>query len=448
MTLTKSVKNKYVASRYNIISPDKDGTLFLSNTLTGALIRVQKQHAPIVKRILREGINNLENNFLKSLLKLGFLVENDTNELFRARMLHEIAGRKDNRLHLIVLTTEQCNFRCSYCYEKFEKGQLKPEVIEGMKNYVNNNIKYLDVLELQWFGGEPLLAINSIDELSTHFISLCDKYEVNYSAGITTNGYLLNNKNIDILLKNKVTNFQITLDGDEETHDCSRTLAGGQKTFAKIYNNLLNLKDKDANFNCRIRINFDKNNLKALPAFIDKLKANFSSDSRFELDFFPVGKWGGPNDNKLDILSKKESSKAALSLCHTATEQGFRVVKDDLLKPGGYVCYAANPNSYVIGSDGIIYKCTVALYSDYNQIGKLNIDGTMQVDIDKYALWVMNDESEDEGCKKCFLRPSCQGASCPLIRIETGKAPCPPDKANIKEVVRVVGRNRFLVNQN
>ncbi|KHF27910.1 hypothetical protein LR68_03221 [Anoxybacillus sp. BCO1] len=81
------------------------------------------------------------------------------------------------------------------------------------------------------------------------------------------------------------------------------------------------------------------------------------------------------------------------------------------------------------------------------RLEKVEKDGNFRIDIDKFALWVMNDESEDEGCKKCFLRPSCQGSACPLIRIETGKAPCPPEKQYIKQVVRVVGRQKKFISE-
>ncbi|MBP3041922.1 SPASM domain-containing protein, partial [Bacillaceae bacterium Marseille-Q3522] len=91
----------------------------------------------------------------------------------------------------------------------------------------------------------------------------------------------------------------------------------------------------------------------------------------------------------------------------------------------------------VIGSDGTIYKCTVALDSDFNKVGQLLEDGSMKLNSDLMALWITSDETADESCQKCFFRPSCQGAACPKIRIEKGKKPCPPDKIHIKDVMKL-----------
>ena len=67
------------------------------------------------------------------------------------------------------------------------------------------------------------------------------------------------------------------------------------------------------------------------------------------------------------------------------------------MKPFGSVCYAANPHSFVIGSDGTIYKCTVAFEDPKNHLGRLAEDGEMHIDDQKFALWVSNGEETDSG---------------------------------------------------
>ncbi|WP_273837314.1 radical SAM/SPASM domain-containing protein [Guptibacillus sedimenti] len=432
----------WMSSRYTIQSKEEDGSLYLSNTYSGAFINVPPKHVTSVKNILKNGYDGELEGLPKILAHRGFIVKETTNELFRARMLHEIAGRKNDTLQLIFLVTEQCNFRCTYCYEKFEKGKMTKEVRESIKKYVRNKARFLKYLNIHWFGGEPLIAMDVIEELSLEFKKVCEEFDITYTASVTTNGYNLSPTNVKKLIEYNVSYFQVTVDGDHEHHDRTRHLAGGQSTFEKIWKNLLAMKETNEKFLCRIRVNFLKENLPDVPNFIDKIKENFSEDDRFAVNFFPVGQWGGPNDEELNVLTERDATKSALSLCDLAVDKGLNNVLDDILKPGGYVCYAAKPNSFVIGSDGMIYKCTVALYNEKNHIGTLQPDGTMDLDMDKFALWVMNDEGEDPGCQKCFFRPSCQGSACPLVRIETGEAPCPPEKKYIKQVVRVVGREK------
>lgn len=437
---------RWIASRFNILSHEENGDLYICNTYTGALLSIPHAHSHSVKALLRSGCDQLDET-AKILAEYGFLIRSDVDEFKRARILHEIKGRNPENMYLIFLVTEQCNFRCTYCYENFEKDKMQDDVVEGVIKYMEKRAPHLKNLNVHWFGGEPLLALDVIEKLSNKFQSWSKKYNFKFRAGITTNGYLLDIDTAKKLLELGIENFQVTLDGPQCTHDSKRKLMGGQGTFKKIYGNLRGLMSLDGYFRVRIRVNFDQENVSNIPNFTKELSEAFAHDGRFHINYFPVGKWGGPNDEDLNIFDTAERAKVAVSLCEEALNHGLSTSLGSILQPGGYVCYAADPNSFVVGADGTLYKCTVALYNDKNNIGKVEKDGTFKVDLDKFALWVMNDESEDEGCKKCFLRPSCQGSACPLIRIETGEAPCPPDKKYIKQVVRVVGRQKKLISR-
>src|SRR5262245_26459110 len=78
----------------------------------------------------------------------------------------------DTELHLILLPTEACNFRCVYCYESFAYGRMEPWVVQGVKNLLSNRVANLDQLKISWFGGEPLLALDIIESIHEHTRSL------------------------------------------------------------------------------------------------------------------------------------------------------------------------------------------------------------------------------------------------------------------------------------
>src|ERR1044071_7965793 len=65
-------------------------------------------------------------------------------------------------LQLILLPTEQCNFRCMYCYEDFSGGRMSPGVSEGVKRLIDRRLDGLRSLTVSWFGGEPLLARGNV----------------------------------------------------------------------------------------------------------------------------------------------------------------------------------------------------------------------------------------------------------------------------------------------
>ena len=111
------------------------------------------------------------------------------------------------------------------------------------------------------------------------------------------------------------------------------------------------------------------------------------------------------------------------------------------LMPTASVCYAAKPNAMVIGSNGQLYKCTTVLDEEVNKVGHLHADGTMDLDYDKIASWVMSGEETDSVCQSCFYRPACQGNHCPWYRVVSGERPCPSEKKNIKKVLNLVWKN-------
>ena len=81
----------------------------------------------------------------------------------------------------------------------------------------------------------------------------------------------------------------------------------------------------------------------------------------------------------------------------------------------GNICYACNKNSFIIGANGDLYKCTVALDNDKNRIGKLLETGEMQIDADKYRFWTEKKQINNSNiCSTCYLYPSCLGLYCNL----------------------------------
>ena len=99
---------------------------------------------------------------------------------------------------------------------------MDKQTLENVKKHMQKSIeeKYLKGFNLGFFGGEPLLYYKDIVyPLLSYLSSICKKHELNYSVGFTSNGYLLTDKIIKELKDFKVSSFQITLDGDKESHN-------------------------------------------------------------------------------------------------------------------------------------------------------------------------------------------------------------------------------------
>ena len=83
-------------------------------------------------------------------------------------------------------------------------------------------------LAITWFGGEPLMATDVIEALSARLIRVAEERGCTYEAWIFTNGYLLSEDVVDLLLRCRINNVHIPLDGTETTNDATRRLIGGR----------------------------------------------------------------------------------------------------------------------------------------------------------------------------------------------------------------------------
>ena len=433
---------EFVPSRFNARTVSDDGTLILYNSYTGAFSCFPQTIRRRVESMLsRKGTRTRLEGLLKYLYEGGFIVERGSNELERMRLLYGQTQYRRDRLELILLASEECNFRCVYCYETFPRGTMEKWVRDAVIRMVERRAPGLNVLALSWFGGEPLLGYEAIEDISRAVVETTQEHGVTYAANMTTNGYLLTPDVFKNLLKWKVTSYQITLDGMPETHDCKRPLKDGGHTFKRIFKNLKAMKSFNDDFVVNLRINFDRQNIPNLDKLMDLLKSQFGEDQRFKLRFYPVGRWGGPNDDKLEVCGLTgDEERQQLELL--ATAKGLNTeTKLQFMQPrtGLGVCYAARPYNLIIGADGKIMKCTIVLdTADYNVMGYITPDGRADINVDKLARWVSPYFEDDETCKKCFYVPVCQGCSCPLERIESNERPCPGEKTKIAKTLKTL----------
>nr|WP_223812004.1 hypothetical protein [Geobacillus sp. 46C-IIa] len=151
---------KRIPSRFNAMAQTKHGERILYNRYTGAIGAVaEDKKAAALDALKRTGIDRELSPVEQTLVECGFLVAENVNEKRRAQFLHQSLHRTDV-MPLVILSTEACNFRCVYCYQDFLRGQMKREVIDGLKRFLAETIPRLTHLTVSWFGGEPLLALD------------------------------------------------------------------------------------------------------------------------------------------------------------------------------------------------------------------------------------------------------------------------------------------------
>lgn len=107
---------------------------------------------------------------------------------------------------------------------------MTPEVQDDVVAFAARMLDAANAKELTitWFGGEPLMATDVIEALSPRLIEVAEERGCKYEAWIFTNGHLLSQSVVDLLLRCRVTYVHIPLDGVGATNDATRRLVGGR----------------------------------------------------------------------------------------------------------------------------------------------------------------------------------------------------------------------------
>ena len=402
--------NKIVKpSFYNILIKKEDG-IAIFNTRTGKMARCFHGDAKIVEEHLSQKYIEWshDNQYIVPMYKNGLLVDYNLDEI--SEMIDKEKDSKfENCLRLILLPTEQCNFRCVYCYERFRREKMTAKTQAAIVKYIEDNIHKYNGLILNWFGGEPTEAMDVIENLSVKLIDVCKKNKKAYNAGITTNGYNLTYEIFKKLKKLHVTEYQVTIDGLASIHNAQRVMADGAPTFAVIINNLLAIKNncKSSAITFVLRTNFSKNMLNNVDEFCKFLDKYFSNDKRFKYFWQMVGDYGYVKTEEVrNIFGQSKDYKW---LIENYTERFVNDYTQALYGPDGGVCYALKRNQLLIDAAGEIRKCTCDLESEMNHFGTIgvNFDGA------KHEDWLNSRAiSRDSQCYFCKKRPLCHNRPC------------------------------------
>lgn len=311
---------------------------------------------------------------------------------------------------LIIMPTEKCNFRCTYCYEDFSAGKMSTAVVDSIKKLIAIREEDVEVLHISWFGGEPLLAASIVLDLSSFANKLFSAKNKSFHSSMTTNGYYLNSAMFSDLVAVGVRNYQVSLDGPKNIHDKTRLRVDGSGTFDRIFTNLREISsflDRHNEIACAItlRIHYDDVTAFELEPLLTELEDICRDSSRFQIVFHEVSRLGGSKDDAIVVATNRAHAHIAkLSNALKALDERRLAPASDAGAP--YICYASRPNSLIIRSDGRIGKCTVALNDEKNTIGNLNDNGSMTVNNEKLQLWI----------RGLFSRNAAELA-CPLVGI-------------------------------
>ena len=421
-------QEKYKASKYNYFIPTNDGKVVAFNAMSRCLGQMDKKDYKLYQKIVNgEMVESTEvlEDLLEKLKKGNFLIPKTRDEIQQIKARHYMARFGKQGFGLTIIPTMECNFACDYCFEPGKahsakdpkRGIMGQEIQDGIVAMVKSRVPQGTGLGISWYGGEPLLGLEIIESLSERFKKVCEEKKAKYSAGIVTNGYLLNTETLDKLLKCNITYGQVTIDGPEEIHNKRRPLLGGGSTYQTIMHNLERIPE-DIHFSVGIRVNIDKRNRGYVPQLLGELKKrNFHKRKNIRISF---GRVVADNRTSNDIaencISTYEFATEDLNLYKEAANLGFRIhIYPESAWSG---CLAIGANYFVVEPNGTLHACWETIGKDEMSLGKIE-DSILKFS-DNYYKWLSYSPFEKKECVNCSVLPICMGG-CPYRSLYMSK---------------------------
>ena len=238
--------HQYKLNGYNIVLDTCSGSIHVVDEVAYDIIELfpKKTADEIVADMMkkygdREDITKEELRLciedVESLVKAEKLYTEDTFA-DKASIFKERSGDVIKALCLHVAHT--CNLNCSYCFAsqgKYhgERALMSFEVGKQALDFLIANSGTRRNLEVDFFGGEPLMNWDVVKELVAYARTQEKIYNKNFRFTLTTNGMLIDDDVIEFANK-EMSNVVLSLDGRKEIHDLTRVDYAGNGSYETI----------------------------------------------------------------------------------------------------------------------------------------------------------------------------------------------------------------------
>lgn len=309
---------------------------------------------------------------------------------------------------LILRITERCNLACRYCYAACsDTGDMN---IDTAKKAIDLFAGAGDRLKIQFTGGEPLLCIKLMDEVSRY----TRKQRINASFSVQTNGTMLNRESCAVLRAMGCA-IGVSLDGIGDANSL-RVYPDGSPAFPHTVNGIKALGT--FRMQCNLNAVVTRVNQTHLDELVE-LAAYLGNVRGVGLDMFrPLGCGYGrdfmPDEAKLahDIerMLQKAASLRELGMDIRIKEaEKMRLMVEHGLS-GGCYCYAQTGESAAVDYNGDVYPCSSFVGLEKYRLGNI-ANEIRPLPSGVYEL--------NGACVQCPYLPLCRGG-CPAGRAADG----------------------------
>ena len=369
----------------------------------------------------------------------GMLVESAEEEAEEMLYQHTLYRYNKRTLDLTIMPTRACNCACDYCYVNKRNSHMSHETQALLLDFVERCYKDAPFTKLRvsWYGGEPLLALDVMEDLSAGFLKLCEERKVRYHGHVLTNGILADAATCKRLVENcGIVSIMPTISGNGRMHEWQRPARDGREYFDTFLVNI----DCMLAAGMLVRSNYvvNHNNFRECNELSKRLCRKPDMSTRLTRTF-AYGREGmvlkDGKDTPLELFERAEFSPY---YAHFFREQNLGAAGyEELLRPQPLYCAAWVDRQYYIDEIGDAFACMIDM--DYPEFALFNLhDRDHNKDLPRFnytrkAAFMNMEPARDEMCRSCQVLPICQGG-CAFWRILKDDV-CHDLKDCIEEVV-------------
>jgi uncharacterized protein len=308
-----------------------------------------------------------------------------------------------------------CNLNCSYCFASQgnyhgERAVMSFEVGKQALDFLVENSKGRRNLEVDFFGGEPLLNFEVVKQLVEYARSIEKEKGKNFRFTLTTNGILIDDDVIDFANR-EMSNVVLSLDGRKEIHDRFRVDYAGKGSWDRIVPKFQKLVEARGHKNYYMRGTFTHANPDFLKDIETMLDLGFT-----ELSMEPVV--CAPDDpsalteEDFPIVTEQYEKLAELMLKRHREGKPFTFYHYMIDLKGGPCIYkrvsgcGSGTEYMAVTPWGDLYPCHQFVGEEEYKLGNV-WDGVTNVNAqDEFAACNVYTRPE---CRDCWARLYCSG---------------------------------------
>lgn len=393
---------EYRLQKYTFKIEVEEG-LLLDNVITGQVVLLTEEE----KNTLNE-LPKKPDGVMDQLIAAYYLVPVDFDEYGFVRgyrsVLQQVERNKEKPITKYTLfPTTCCNARCFYCFESgVERINMDEQTAKKVAEFIRDNVGG-EQAKLNWFGGEPTVAMKCID----YICCLLREYGVDYLSGMVSNGYLFSEEVVRKAAEEwNLKSIQITLDGTEEIYNRTKNYSVPGSAYKRVLKNIGLLLD--AGIVVTVLLNLDYHNCNDLFNLIDELAERFKQYKHFRVSSHVL--YNDVGFEKVRHTRHQEEELAELNhkLAAHMKDAGLNGhVMGDVryrkrLPMLHYTyCMANDAGAIVIAPNGNFFNCE-HIENDLASTAGIDSGRFSQAELDE---WFVPDEGER--CSECCLYPDC-----------------------------------------